>query len=93
MSRSDAKRTFDLDKFKDDMKGIYSTSVCRRTLDECPDAYKDPMLIEQAIEPTATIIDRIKPIHNMKDASSSDNKHKKHHHDQVVDDVDDNIVD
>jgi hypothetical protein len=48
------------------MEGIYSTSVCQGTLDEAPDAYKDCKVIEEAIEPTAVIIDRIKPILNMK---------------------------
>lgn len=44
-----------------------STSVVQSTLDEAPDAYKDASVIEKAIEPTATIIDRIKPLLNLKD--------------------------
>ena len=56
----------DLENFKDQMKHIYSTSVCQGTLDEAPDAYKDSKLIEEAIGPTATIINRIKPVLNMK---------------------------
>jgi hypothetical protein len=48
------------------MKDVYSTSVCAGILDEAPDAYKDSKLIEETIAPTATIIDRIKPILNMK---------------------------
>lgn len=66
-SRSRAKRELDLNKFKSDMQGIFSTSVGQGTLDECPDAYKDAKIIEVAIEPTAKILDRIIPIHNMKD--------------------------
>jgi tRNA-splicing ligase RtcB (3'-phosphate/5'-hydroxy nucleic acid ligase) len=66
MSRSQAKKNIGLEKFEGQMKGIYSTSVGRETLDEAPDAYKDPLTIEQAIAPTAEILDRIKPIHNMK---------------------------
>jgi RNA-splicing ligase RtcB len=66
LSRSQAKKRIDLDTFKKQMEGIYSTSVCQGTLDEAPDAYKDAKLIEEAIGPTATIIDRIKPILNMK---------------------------
>lgn len=50
------------------MKGIYSTSVTQYTLDEAPEAYKDSKIIEEAIKPTAEILDRIKPVHNMKDA-------------------------
>lgn len=66
LSRRKAKEHIDLETFKEQMKGIYSTSVCQGTLDEAPDAYKDSKLIEEAIGPTAIIIDRIKPILNMK---------------------------
>ena len=72
MSRSQAKRSIDLELFREQMKGIYSTSVGMGTLDESPDAYKDAKIIEEAIDPTATIIDRIKPIHNMKDSLGKD---------------------
>lgn len=72
LSRSKAKETLNLEKFKTDMTGIYSSSVCYSTLDESPDAYKDSKLIEQLIEPTVTIIDKIKPILNLKD--KEDNK-------------------
>jgi tRNA-splicing ligase RtcB len=66
LSRRKAKERIDLETFKEQMEGIYSTSVCQGTLDEAPDAYKDSKLIEEAIEPTAVILDRIKPILNMK---------------------------
>jgi len=49
------------------MTGIYSTSVTESTLDEAPDAYKDSKVIEEAIEPTCKIMNRIKPILNLKD--------------------------
>lgn len=71
MSRAAAKKSINLDVFKEQMAGIYSTSVDRSTLDEAPDAYKNSKIIEKAIEPTAEIIDRIKPIHSMKDSSES----------------------
>ena len=77
LSRSKAKELLDLDKFKDDMKDIYSTSVCRGTIDEAPEAYKDPAVIEAAIEPTTTILDRVKPICNMKDISEEKSWKKK----------------
>lgn len=70
MSRGKAKESIDLDKFKKQMEGIYSTSVCKGTLDEAPDAYKDSKMIEAAIEPTAAIIDRLKPLLNIKDKNS-----------------------
>lgn len=68
-SRSKAKKELSIEKFENDMSGIFSTSVCHGTIDESPDAYKDSKIIEIAIEPTAIILDRIIPIHNMKDLS------------------------
>ena len=73
MSRSQAKKNLSLDSFKDQMKDIYSTSVEYSTLDEAPDAYKDSKIIEAAIEPTAKIINRIKPVLNMKDCVGIEN--------------------
>ena len=70
MSRTKAKESIDIDLFKKQMEGIYSTSVCKGTLDEAPDAYKDSKMIELAIEPTATIIDKLKPLLNIKDKNS-----------------------
>lgn len=66
MSRSVAKQKIDLGVFKEQMKGVFSTSVGRGTLDEAPDAYKDSMVIESSIEPTAHVLDRMRPILNMK---------------------------
>lgn len=76
-SRSKAKEELNLEKFERDMSDIFSTSVCRSTLDESPDAYKDSSVIEKAIEPTAKILDRITPIHNMKDISTEKHWMKK----------------
>ena len=67
MSRSQANKRLDVEEFKEQMSNVYSTSVGKSTLDEAPGAYKDSKIIEEAITPTATIIDKIKPIHNMKD--------------------------
>jgi len=72
LSRGQAKKKINLETFKEQMKDIYSTSVCQGTLDEAPDAYKDAKLIEEAIGTTATIIDRIKPILNMKATEQED---------------------
>jgi len=70
-SRSHSKKNLDLDFFKKEMKGIYSSSVCKETLDESPMAYKKSSMIEELIEPTAKIIDRIKPVLNIKDTGKS----------------------
>ena len=70
MSRTKAKETCDMDEFKKQMEGIYSTSIVRSVLDECPNSYKSPKMIEAAITPTATVIDRLIPILNIKDKNS-----------------------
>ena len=72
MSRGEANRKVDLEKFKFRMKGIVSTSVGKSTLDEAPQVYKDAKMIENAIADTATIIDRVKPILNLKDGGDSE---------------------
>jgi len=71
MSRGEASRKIDLKDFKDKMKGIVSTSVCKSTLDESPQSYKNSDMIESAIDPTAKILDRVKPILNLKDKGDS----------------------
>ncbi len=76
MSRSQANKKLSVEEFEGQMEGIFSTSVGRNTLDEAPDAYKDCKIIEEAIGPTAVIIDRIKPVHNMKDGGISFRKKK-----------------
>lgn len=65
-SRSAAKANLDLDMATKSMKdnGIYSSSI---PLDEVKGAYKPCEVIEACIEPTATIIHRIKPVMNLKD--------------------------
>jgi len=71
MSRAQAKKNIKLENFTKQMDGIFSTSVCNHTLDEAPDAYKDAKVIEAAIEPTAKILARIKPVMNMKDGGGT----------------------
>jgi RNA-splicing ligase RtcB len=71
MSRSEAKQKISLEQVQYSMKGIYTTSVCKETVDESVFAYKKSSMIEELIEPTATILDRIKPILNIKDIGKS----------------------
>ena len=66
MSRKEAKNSFTVSEFKKQMKGIYTTSVNAETLDECPMAYKNMEDIIKNIEPTAEIINIIKPISLLK---------------------------
>lgn len=66
MSRGEAKQSFTVSEFKKQMEGIYSTSVGRSTLDECPMAYKGMADILDNIGPTAEVVKVIQPIYNFK---------------------------
>lgn len=66
MSRRQAKATLDLEEFKAEMAGIYSTTINLDTIDEAPMAYKNMDDIVANIEPTAEIVKIIKPIFNFK---------------------------
>ncbi len=66
MSRSEAKQSFTLSQYKKEMRGIYSTSVSRDTLDESPMAYKPAEEIMRYIESAADVTERWKPVYNFK---------------------------
>lgn len=66
MSRAAAKKNLSVDKFKEEMKNVYSTTVCKSTIDESPMAYKDMNEIIELIEPTCEILYFIKPVINIK---------------------------
>ena len=66
MSRREAFDTFTLRDFEKSMEGIYSSSVARETLDECPMVYKPMDEIVQGVKDTVTIDSIIRPIYNFK---------------------------
>jgi len=66
MSRKDARLNFNMKTYKDSMKDVYSSCVCKETLDEIPDAYKDVELIKKHIEQSVNIIKQLVPIINIK---------------------------
>ena len=66
MSRAQAKQSFTVSEFKKQMEQVYTTSVSRATLDECPMAYKGMEDILDNIGPTAQVEKIIKPIYNFK---------------------------
>lgn len=66
MSRGEAKQSFTVSEFKKQMSGIYTTSVGKGTLDECPMAYKGMNDILDNIGDTADVYEIIKPIYNFK---------------------------
>lgn len=66
MSRADAKQSFTVSEFKKEMDGIFTTSVGRDTLDECPMAYKPIEAILDNISDTVEVQKIIRPIYNFK---------------------------
>lgn len=66
LARNQAFKTLDMADFEKEMEGIFSTSVCKSTIDEAPMAYKDKDVIINAIQDTAIILDTVKPILNIK---------------------------
>ena len=76
-SRSQAESSFTLSAFKKSMEGIYTSTVSKDTLDECPMAYKDPRTIIAAIGDTVRIEKQIRPIYNFKSSDRFTSKKKK----------------
>jgi len=68
LSRSQAKRSLSLEDFRREMRGIYTTTAVRETLDEAPGAYKDMRTILDNIGGTVEVEDFIKPVYNFKAA-------------------------
>ncbi len=66
MSRSAARQAFTVSEFKKQMSGVYTTSVNKGTLDECPMAYKGMEEIVANIADTAEIDKIIRPVYNFK---------------------------
>lgn len=65
-SRHAAKENFTVSEFKKQMQGVYTTSVNRQTLDECPMAYKSMEDIVNNIGETVEIEEIIRPVYNFK---------------------------
>lgn len=63
MSRRQAKREVTPEEAEEALGDTYASVV---PLDEAPAAYKETALIEDAIEPTADVVDRLKPFLSMK---------------------------
>lgn len=69
MSRSKARKTLLFKEFQKQMKGVYSTTICKKIIDEAPAAYKPMREILDALEPTVEIVKRLKPVYNFKAAN------------------------
>jgi len=68
MSRTAAKQTFTMSQYEKSMKGIYSSTINRNTLDEAPFAYKPMEEIINNIGETVDIAETVKPLYNFKAA-------------------------
>ena len=66
MSRTAAKENLNLDEYRREMEGIYTTSVNEATLDEAPMAYKSLSDIIDVISESVDVIEVLKPIYNFK---------------------------
>jgi RNA-splicing ligase RtcB len=68
MSRTEAKAKITLTEYEKAMRGIYSSTINKSTLDEAPGAYKPMAEIIGNIGETADIVSVIKPLYNFKAA-------------------------
>lgn len=66
MSRIEAKNKLSLSEYEKEMKDIYSSSVCKDTIDEAPMVYKPMQEIIKNIGKTVEVLQVIKPIYNFK---------------------------
>ena len=66
MSRSKARESISMESFRESMTGVYTTSVCKSTIDESPMAYKSMDEIINNIKDTVDILDVLKPVYNFK---------------------------
>jgi len=66
MSRRKAKEELKLEDVKEQMKDVQTWSLSNATLDEAPDAYKDPNEIIEYLKETVEVEDIIKPVYNFK---------------------------
>lgn len=60
------KGEFSMEKFRDSMKHVFSTSLCRETFDESMFAYKAYADIEQYLLETVEVTGRLTPVYNLK---------------------------
>ena len=66
MSRREAKESITLSEYQKAMKGVFSSTVNRNTIDESPFAYKDQSEIIENSSDTMSIVKRIRPVYNFK---------------------------
>lgn len=66
LARNEVRKQHTVSEFKAAMKGIYSSSIGKATLDEAPFAYRSIDEIKNAISDTVTVEKILKPVYNFK---------------------------
>ena len=66
LCRDEVKNHYTVSAFKNDMKGIYSSSISAGTLDEAPVAYRGINEIADVISDSVEVKEIIKPVYNFK---------------------------
>lgn len=64
--RGHANRHLSMKDFRKDMESVVTTSICQETLDECPQAYKDPNIVLGQLGETVQILKYLRAVVNLK---------------------------
>ena len=64
-ARTDAK-SLSLDEYRKEMKGIWSSVICKDTLEESPMAYKKARDVLDYVGETLEVTHRLRPLYNFK---------------------------
>lgn len=74
MGRGEAKRSLNVDDFKQSMEGIWSSCISHDTIDESPMVYKNPETIREYIKDSVEVTHTLKPIYNFKASDEGNRK-------------------
>jgi RNA-splicing ligase RtcB len=66
MSRSQARSGLSLDEYRRQMRGVWSSTVGKETLDESPMAYKRPKDVLEYLSESIEVEQRLRPVYNFK---------------------------
>lgn len=66
MSRNSAREKLDIEQYRREMEGIYTTSVSEATIDEAPMAYKSLDAIIDVIRDSVDVVEVLRPVYNFK---------------------------
>lgn len=65
-SRTEAHRGLSMDEYRKEMRGIWSSVICKDTLEESPMAYKKARDVLDYLGETVEVEQRLKPLYNFK---------------------------